>query len=194
MIWIIPSRFLLFAALSAGWLAAMQMTGASTLLYAAGLAWFATWLVQAMVSVAFWIWPFSLPTRYYRPIGRRGRRWSQAVSRACGLEFYRRAARRIHPLRCGRRSLSDLESAIRAAETTHIVAFGVVSMLALFALIAGQSSTAISLVVWNVICNFYPAAVQRYTRARLDRVSRCAAAAGRFSSGSPIRITSPSRT
>jgi hypothetical protein len=180
MIQTIPFRFILFGAICTGWLAALHFDDESTILRAAGATWFATWTVQATVSLALWIRPFSLPERYYRP--RPSRRLRQ-LARALGMRLCRRIAQWVNPFPCERRSLPDLEAAIDAAETTHIVAFAILTVVAIAFALGGDVWNAFFLVLWNTLCNLYPAALQRHTRLRL-RISR----------GCPMRTTDPSRT
>jgi hypothetical protein len=176
----IPFRFVLFGAICTGWLGAMRLNAESTIVRAAGAAWFATWTVQAAVSLALWMRPFSLPACYYRP--RRSRRM-RGLARALGMPLCRRIAQWINPFPCDRRCLSDLEGAVRAAETTHVVAFAILTVVAIAFALDGAVWDVVFLLVWNTLCNLYPAALQRHTRVRL-RISRVC----------PIRTTDPSRT
>ena len=178
MIRAVPPRFVLFAAICGAWLAAMQIAGESSAIYAAGVGWFATWSAQIGVSLALRIWPFTLPDIYYRPLRRR---LPRRVARALGMDVCRHLAQRIHPFPCDRASLRELIETTGAAETTHIISFALVATAGLTLAAQGHAGTAASVLLWNIVCNLYPAVLQRYTRARISR-------------GSPIRITVPSRT
>jgi hypothetical protein len=150
----------------------MDLHAESAMLRAAGRAWFATWSVQIVVSLIWWTRPFSLPARYYEPFhapfGRR-------LPHLANVDRFQRLAHAIHPFHVTRRSPGDLATVVSAAETTHIVTFGIVSVLSVALGARGATGTGVFLVVWNVLFNLYPVAVQRRIRARLRRrlLPRC---------------------
>lgn len=154
------SRFVCFGVASSAWLATIAVAP-SHALRAAGLAWFASWLVQMIVSATSWILPFG-----------RAAEIAPGLVRLPGIRRYARVARWIHPLPFDRHAPRDLDAAMAAAEATHAVTFVVVIVLALAALAAGDGAMAVFLTLWNVVFNLYPVAVQRRNRDRLRRVAR----------------------
>ncbi len=170
----IPVRFALFAALCAGWMAAMTI-GDHPLVHAAGVAWFVNWSVQITVTLVSWVHPFALPNRYYQPWGRAHGR---PAPRLVGAWIFEAVVRRINPFPFAfdRRSFATIEGVMRAAETTHALTFTIGIVLTAGFAATGSSLVALCLAFWNVIFNAYAIALQRRNRARIQRLARKRAA------------------
>jgi Glycosyl-4,4'-diaponeurosporenoate acyltransferase len=163
----VAPRFVIFGALTLGWVAAIAVS-ARPALHAAAYAWFLNWSIQIAVTVASWVHPFSLPPRYYRPPRQP---MPAAWARLSGLRLYGRVVNWLTPLAFDRRSPGEIDAAFRAAETTHAITLATVMVVAAVCLATGAVAAGLCLALWNVLFNLYPIALQRNNRARLSRLA-----------------------
>jgi hypothetical protein len=163
----IAPRFLVFGVACATWLVVVVVWRESVLVRSAALAWFTLWGIQIAVVITFWLHPFSLPGRYYRPGPVHPPPW---VRRHTGLRLFNRLARRINRHAFDRRMPLGLDVALGNAETTHVITFAIVGVLALV-LVIPHPAIALFLTMWNVLFNVYPIALQRRNRWRVQRVA-----------------------
>ena len=104
------------------------------------------------------------------------RPWETPVYRALGVPGFQRFLRRVNwfnreiQLKTGRRGLSYLDHAIRQAEQGHATIFVIIGGFTVFAIVHYGWGTAWWYVLFNVLFNGYPVMVQRYNRARMQRV------------------------
>ncbi len=68
--------------------------------------------------------------------------------------------------------LPDLEQAMQKAEAGHGLAFVAVVLLNLIAALRGWWDTAAWLTLWNIPLNLCPVLLQRWNRARIQRIRR----------------------
>jgi len=165
---VVAPRFVVFAMTCAAWLAAMEIGGEIPLVLAAGRAWFMNWAVQIAVAVVSWNRPFSLPLRYYQPLRRRVPIW---LLRLAGVRRFASIAHIINPHSFDRRLPVRLETALRKAETTHVITFVLIVLVAGILVARRAILLALCITVWNILFNGYPVAVQRHNRWRLQQLA-----------------------
>ncbi|PSL22467.1 glycosyl-4,4'-diaponeurosporenoate acyltransferase CrtO family protein [Dyadobacter jiangsuensis] len=123
-----------------------------------------TQLKPALDSPFFNSYPFEKEGRVYRMLGVE---WYRAILIKSGWEKLRQKSTPI------RKSLHDFqayERASRVAEAGHLAAGVVVLIVTGYVMLAYSVRDALWLVVFNVLLNFYPVLLQRYTRPRLLRM------------------------
>ena len=138
--------------------------------------WF---LIPVAACIALW---WVLPDRYFRVQGfeRSGRIYEWLGVRtfrkfAPDGDFANRWERRKDPgfrMISSRKSAADFIVRTRQSERGHIVllALGVVSTA--YAWSVGWHGWAVYLAAGNILVNFYPIVLQRYTRGRIERLLR----------------------
>src|SRR5262245_55786587 len=118
-------RFVGFAAACVAWIAVMTVFAESPPVAAAGRAWFTTWGIQAAVSIVSWVCPLPPPITVPRRLTGRARR----VARLLGVVSFGKIARWMHPFVFEHRSLSNVRDAMLRAQTTHLITFGIVTLV-----------------------------------------------------------------
>jgi Glycosyl-4,4'-diaponeurosporenoate acyltransferase len=162
-----------------------------TVIWFAPLVWFNFQLVRhgrplltvayvacALLSVSV-IW---LPEGYFRPraFERSGRLYERLGVRFFRRfmlqgDYYNRALRSddpAHRVITGRASANRYDAQTRAAERGHLISLIVGAVITAYGLCLGFFHFAVLFTASNAIFNVYPIMLQRYTRARIDRI-RC---------------------
>ena len=115
-----------------------------------------------------------LPDSYYRSVG------SKAFLAACSIlkmELFRRMLRltfwgprnnRKHFFNGKKSGLAQFEMNTRISESSHVVAFAIITTVSFYLAAVANINLAIIAIVINVIFNLYPAMLQRYHRSRLQ--------------------------
>jgi hypothetical protein len=142
----------------------------------------AAFLRAAAINLAVVTWSsFVLPLRGLPPFESyyRLRRWERSgrLHHLLGVSAFRALVRRGPLARFNRAlpaawhsgDLVRIEREIRAAEAGHAIAFAIVLVIALVALVRGDGARAAWLVALDVPMNLYPTLLQRDHRARLAR-------------------------
>jgi hypothetical protein len=134
-----------------------------------------SWFVLAWVATLYLLTHFRFPEWYYRPANfeKSGR-----VYELSGVRLFRKLVRRgpLHILApameyTGQRAyLPSLEQETRIAESIHLIAFFATLLLIVFAMIKGRLGSAGWLLLFNVLLNVYPMALQRYNRIHLKKL------------------------
>lgn len=129
----------------------------------------------------------SLPERYYRT-----KRFESSgrLYESLGIRFFKRfppngdyinrVNRRFNPayrVVCDKASIVEFEASTRLSERCHLIGLFLVLPSVALALALGWNQFALWLLLPNIPLHFYPVLLQRYTRARIERVLK------------PIRIT-----
>lgn len=130
--------------------------------------------------IAGWIIAELLPERYYRikPFELSGR-----VYERLGIRFFKRFVpngeyinriiRRSEPgyrVICDENSIVKFEAETRLAERCHIVSLLLMLPSAAYALMLGWNNFALWILLPNIPLHLYPVLLQRYTRARIQKV------------------------
>lgn len=134
-------------------------------------AWFVGALVLGAAALALsqlWHRPRPFEERLYRAIGVRGFRRYATNGDAIVLAVRRRYA----DFTVYRGDREKLLANTRLGEWSHLALFVLGLVTTLYVLVIGWYAWAIWTAVTNVIGNLYPILLQRYTRARLDRLRR----------------------
>ncbi len=135
------------------------------------------WFLLAWAAITYRLARPSFGAAYYRskPFERHGRLYTWLGVLVFKRLMHSSVCRRLFPtfrFKSSRRMLVPLEQALHGAETGHTIVFGIVLLLSVYALMRGWCTTAGWLLVFNMLINGYPVMLQRYNRARLDRVRR----------------------
>ena len=141
----------------------------------ASFALFLNAFLMSQVAGSMQVKAIKLPGSYYRL--RRVER-SGWIYRRVGILFFKRLMtsrlyRVINPgfgLSPRRQSLPDLVLLMQYAEAAHALLFGFMFLCSAIALYAGSAKAAFWLLLFNVAGNAYPVMLQRYNRARIERL------------------------
>ena len=130
--------------------------------------------------VTAWLIARVLPERYYQIKTFESSGW---MYEAIGIRFFKRfvpngdyinrTIRRFQPdyrLVSDERSMVQFEAGTRLAERCHLVSLLLVLPSASYALMLGWTGFAVWILLPNIPLHLYPVLLQRYTRARLQRV------------------------
>ena len=137
-------------------------------------------LMNAFVvsQVAGWaqVISFELPGPYYclRRIERNGRIYVYAGVLLFKRVMTSRPYRAFNPAfdaRNWHRRPEELTARTRDAEGAHAVAFGVALALSVIAVAFGSLIAGMWILLFNIVGNAYPVMLQRYNRARVERLS-----------------------
>lgn len=123
-----------------------------------------------------------LPERYYQT---RNFELSGRLYELLGIHFFKRLVpngdyinrinRRSDPgyrVIRNKASLLEFESSTRLAERCHLVSLLMVLPSTIYAVALGWNQFALLLLLPNILVHLYPVLLQRYTRARIDRLLR----------------------
>lgn len=137
-------------------------------------------LLFVVPLIAGWIIAELLPERYYqiKSFESNGR-----VYEGLGIRFFKRfvpngdyinrIVRRSEPgyrVICDENSIVEFEAGTRLAERCHIVSLLLVLPSAVYALMLGWNNFALWILLPNIPLHLYPVLLQRYTRARIQKV------------------------
>lgn len=130
--------------------------------------------------IAGWVFARLLPERYYRI---KPCEWSGRVYERLGIRFFKRFVpngdyinriiRHSDPgyrVVCDEESIARFEVGTRLAEKCHLAGLWLALPCTVYALLLGWNKYALWLLIPNVLLHLYPVLLQRYTRARIQRV------------------------
>jgi multisubunit Na+/H+ antiporter MnhB subunit len=118
----------------------------------------------ALKSRYFNPYPFEKQGKLYRILGVE---WYRTVLVKSGWE---RVRQQQTPIKNSMHSFQTYERATRVAEIGHIFIGAVVLIVTGYVLFTYSVSNALWLILSNILLNFYPILLQRYTRPRLQRI------------------------
>jgi hypothetical protein len=139
-------------------------------------AFLINWLIMSWVAIIgqFVAFP-SLPSTYYeiKPFEESGRVYEQL-----GVSLFKKIVRRgpftilsptlRFPVEKTASTLRILENEMCKAETSHLVIFCLILLLAGYALFMGWWNAVAWLLLFNILFNGYPVILQRYNRLKIE--------------------------
>ena len=140
-------------------------------------ALFLNWMVMSWWAILGGTLKWSLPlSPHYFNI--RGWESTGRVYRLLGIGLFKRLLVRgplaaLNPAirsQGGRRSLSELTEKMCEAEAGHVLIFVVMLLFVFSAALQGWWGSVFWLLLFNMLLNLYPIMLQRYNRARIERI------------------------